>query len=378
MQNHKVAGRYVYKKTEVYKGEHFICVGTSTKGITEAKKSYERRLSKKRNEIDGKIEKEEKGEILSESIREWHQQYKAGSVNARTLIRHMTTINQICDSTLGELHVMEITTDDVQSFFVSLVEAGYSESVIKKCKDMLNMFFTNKRPSTNPIGGCILPKSKKETEEKPAYSDEEIRKITEQLSKPYDPSKRGADRGSVNGRMLVVALYEYLRIGELQEIRVKDVDFSHGLLHIERQYDETTGEIKAPKYKSARALPISKEIWGILEAQVEGKNPEDLVFPSGTTLNQSSCAWDNHVRANNLRDCLYHAEDYAGLDHHTVHDLRHDGISYFVRKGYEAVDISRFAGHKDVSFTLRRYYRHTKDINLATIKRATGRDDIIQ
>lgn len=53
---------------------------------------------------------------------------------------------------------------------------------------------------------------------------------------------------------------------------------------------------------------------------------------------------------------MYSAERISGLQKHTVHDLRHDGISMWVRRGILPQDISRFAGHKSVSFTLERYY----------------------
>ncbi|MBP3241843.1 MAG: hypothetical protein J6M92_15085, partial [Oribacterium sp.] len=91
-------------------------------------------------------------------------------------------------------------------------------------------------------------------------------------------------------------------------------------------YDEYTGEIKLPKYNSVREVPIAGEVWNILEYACKDKSAEHLLFPSGT-LNASQRELDHHIRGNNLRSCLYSAERISGLQKHTVHDLRHDGIS---------------------------------------------------
>ena len=51
----------------------------------------------------------------------------------------------------------------------------------------------------------------------------------------------------------------------------------------------------------------------------------------------------------------------AGLERHVVHDLRHDGISYYVRQGVKPQSIQKWAGHSSLSVTLDIYYRSTGD-----------------
>lgn len=397
----KIAGRYVYKTYEVYKGVKFECRGTSCKSRAEAKLSWSRRLQKKCSEIDNDVEEgnkekksltqrrvdqreaEEKKErlkmkkeqhIFSDEIYKWYQLYMVHSGREKRTVRtDYDTIEQLSKSPFSNTEVSVITSDEIQSYLVSLANMGLSQSTIKKRKNMLAMYFRYARPDDDPIRRCVIPKSDKMPEEKDAYSDEEIKKLTEQLRKPYNPSGRGIDRGSVHGRMLLIILYEYLRISEALELRTGDVDLQHGILHVSRQYDEETHEIKDPKYNSVRTLPIAAEVWEIFEDVTKNRSDDELLFPAGMTLNSESRSDDRHIRCNNLRACLESTEKLLGLPRHTVHDLRHDGISLFVRRGISAPDISKFAGHKSVSFTMERYYRHTSRIDENVIYQISGR-----
>ena len=63
-----------------------------------------------------------------------------------------------------------------------------------------------------------------------------------------------------------------------------------------------------------------------------------------------------------LNRTLKKALSKAGIDlPMSLHDLRHTGISYWLRHGKNIKRISRAAGHSDVSITMRIYYNLLPD-----------------
>ena len=180
------------------------------------------------------------------------------------------------------------------------------------------------------------PKSLKTTSEKRAYTDEEMRRLTAVL----------LEMGSVHACALVICMHEFLRCGELVELRAGDVH--DGYLDVRRQYSRVDRQIRQPKYGSARRVPIADEARAVIESAVAGKGPKELLFP-GVRI--------EHLLEIDLLHTLTKACTAAGLPRHTVHDLRHDGISRLVRLGVTPASVSRWCGHKSIATTLRRYYR---------------------
>lgn len=371
-------GRYVYKTHEEYNGVKFICRGTSTKGKTEAKKAWKKNYEQKIAELDNKKDTSENKVRISEMLPQWYSLFiETSKRELRTIRTDKDTIKGILRDPLARLTVAEVTSTDLQGYLVRLRDEGCSISTIKKRKNMLNMMFRHYRPNDNPMNQCRLPDVKQpasKEEALTAFTDEEIEKLVIQLQKQIVEGAEGYDARAGNkifADALTVCIYEYVRFGELAELRVKDVDFEKGIIHIERQFDEKTGEIKDPKYHSIGMVPIAKECWDILEKACEGKEKEKLIFDT-RSLNRAEMAPDGHIREGAVLKFLRKAERATGIALHTVHDLRHDGISLQVRRGISADLVSRFARHKSVAFTMERYYRHTKTIDPAVIEMISG------
>jgi hypothetical protein len=110
----------------------------------------------------------------------------------------------------------------------------------------------------------------------------------------------------------------------------------------------TFGEPKTPKSK--RIIPLARSIMREVEqhlGEYVAPGPEALIFTSaaGTPLYRGTfwpSVWKPAVRA-------------AGLDGLRVHDLRHTYVSLMVAAGANPKEVSTWAGHSSVSFTLDRY-----------------------
>ncbi|MDY2855140.1 MAG: tyrosine-type recombinase/integrase [Oliverpabstia sp.] len=382
--------RYTYREIVEYKGEKKRITGTSAQGRMEARKSFQRKVDEWEDEIDNRERMFTGQETLSVAMTRWYDMYKLplGQVQ-NTIITDRDTMKQIFATELGNMIVSEIKADDIQKNLNALARIR-SNSVIKKRYLMLNMFFKYfavTRQVFNIMEAVKLPKSRTHRttvasgrnvveEEKLAYTDKQIQMLYDDLKRPFDKTKIGTDEcGTVYGRFLLVILFEYLRYGEAAELRVKDVDFKKNVIHIRRQWTSKSREIKEPKYNSVRDVPIAKEIRKFLVEAAIGKRSDELLFRTGE-LNKNReyipSAKDGHIRENVVLLTLHRAEERLGFERHTIHDLRHDGISMYVRRGLRAEDVSRFAGHKSVAFTMDRYYRHTAEISEEAMRLVVG------
>ncbi|MCD7995146.1 MAG: site-specific integrase [Clostridia bacterium] len=201
--------------------------------------------------------------------------------------------------------------------------------------------------------------------------------LVKELSKKYNPAARtsnGLERGYLYGKPLVVIMYQFLRVGEAVELRVKDIDFDKDKIHVRRQYDEQHKLIVPPKWGSRRDIPIASVCRDILENACDGKQPNELVFSSGA-LNSDMIEHGGHILRGGLRRVINVACEHAGLEKHTIHDLRHDGISWIVRRGAHPQSVQKWAGHKSLSVTLDRYFRHTTEDNPEDMALMTGTDN---
>jgi integrase len=156
-----------------------------------------------------------------------------------------------------------------------------------------------------------------------------------------------------------------LRIGELQELRFKDIEFGpRPVVHVRRQYTRRKGHgviVSLPKTRyGLRDVPLAPKLAAELEAL--GGDPDDLVFPAaqGGYLD----------RPNYGARVLKPAARKAGVEWVSFHTFRHTCASFLFATPREADDagnaarvgggknvkqVQEWLGHADPGFTLARY-----------------------
>ena len=386
-------GKYICKARETYKDVTWNCTGTSRKNEAEARKAWKANYERKIAEIDRKVDIKAGKVKLSKALPQWYDLYKKNEIGRGGRPRSQRTINTDLDTmkqinlALGDYLVCDIDSDIIQRYLKRLVQKGDSQSTINKRWHMMSMYFEYVYPDgNNPMNRCKRPEAVKkspsfsildddEPTDKKAYTDSEMEKLALELSRPYNVhSKWHTDeRGYSAGNPLIVCMYEFLRVGELVELRVKDIDFKNSIIHIRRQYDEQNKLVVPPKYGSRRDVPILSECRDILYSCCVGKSDNDLIFQAGHVYNPDQLSHEGRILRGRLRDTLNIACQRTNLERHTIHDLRHDGISYVVRKLPEdPYSVQRWAGHKSLSITLDKYYRHTQQNNQDSLAKITG------
>jgi integrase len=172
-----------------------------------------------------------------------------------------------------------------------------------------------------------------------------IKRIKENITKSefikLMASVKGADNIRANTksnllRTFVILYYTGMRINELQDLRIKD---------IEELLDNGTVKIFLKKTLSQRKLYLTKEFKKQLEKVFDFnmENLDNRVICKGSNKNKKT-AIHNIVFIQQVNKFIKHILG----DGYTSHSFRQGIISEFGAKGVNIKIISKFVGHSDV------------------------------
>jgi integrase len=154
--------------------------------------------------------------------------------------------------------------------------------------------------------------------------------------------------------LVLMGAYAGLRWGEAVGLTRSSVDVLRSRIVVRTTAVEVHGQVTLghePKTRrSVRTVPVARSIMRRIEqhlADYVGPEPDALVFTAskGGPLFRSTFA----------RHVWHPALARAGLDGFTFHGLRHSFVAILVAAGCNVREVSEWAGHNSVAFTLTRY-----------------------
>jgi integrase len=201
-----------------------------------------------------------------------------------------------------------------------------------------------KRIAANPMEGVVLPKIEESAD---------VYMTPAQVSDLADAVERVDDRYRA---LVFVGCYAGPRISELCALRWTDLDPLRRTLSITRSMTRAEagngsarreGSTKTKAGRHQVTLPSSV----LAELDIHRKehpSPSPFIFPSpnGQTLlprNLRRRVWEPAVALTDIEPVP------------TFHDMRHTAVSLWIAAGASDLEVSRWAGHKSVSFTKDRY-----------------------
>lgn len=310
--------------------------------------------------------------LLQDAIAEWLITFKKPMLKGRSYDTIEGTFNnQVKDTSLGRTSIQLVTSNDVQRHINELIDSK-SESTAKKTLGLFKQFFEYyyaRDINNNPMNLVKLPKKQiryidseniHDEEELIVLSDDEIERLTSELTKPY---KEG-QIGYTYGHMLLFMMWVFMRVGEVIALQYKDIDFSEKTIKIYKAYgkEKVRDNSTNTKYKWVLTTPKSKKGRRVLymhDNAIEHLQEHIKICcpnPSADTFLFFS-KQGNPMPDQYLNTILKKALKRANIDKPvTIHGLRHTGISYFIRHGVPVELISRMAGHSEISTTTRTYY----------------------
>ncbi|WP_245613984.1 tyrosine-type recombinase/integrase [Knoellia sinensis] len=160
-----------------------------------------------------------------------------------------------------------------------------------------------------------------------------------------------------------------MRIGEVLELRRKDVDLAKKVVRVERSVAWVAGKPIVGSPKSAagrRVVSIPPHVVPALKEHLDrfvSRGQESLLFPAmdGTS----------HLQPTVFHDAFSKARAVAGREDLRVHDLRHTGATLAAMTGATLAELQQRLGHSSVGAALR--YQHAAAGRDAAIAEALSR-----
>lgn len=155
-------------------------------------------------------------------------------------------------------------------------------------------------------------------------------------------------------RCYALAIYAYLRPGELEAIAWDDIDLARETMQVRRSVDRETDAATSPKAGRARAtFAIEPELLPLLRAMhKESGGVGAVVGRLGDERELARTLRADLATAGVTRHELHHKSKEPPRDWMRMHGLRHTGITWMAVRGDEPLVIMARAGHEDMQTTL--------------------------
>lgn len=167
--------------------------------------------------------------------------------------------------------------------------------------------------------------------------------------------------------LILAAAFSGLRLGELQALRWRDVDFALQRLHVRRSL--AGGVEKPPKSGRVRSSVLVDDVARVLDELSRRPwftAPDDLVFCD---------AKGDYLSDGMLRRRFYAALDAAELPRVRLHDLRH-AFGTLAVQAFPLTDVQGYLGHAHISTTMRYVHHSPAAEHAARLQAILGGNDV--
>lgn len=259
----------------------------------------------------------------------WYQGYSKNisNVTLKTLNAQLKKLDEFDD-----IKIKEIKLHSLQKFFDN-IEASYgTKSYIKSILNMIFEFaLKNEFIETNRAKFIELGKNEKVVQRK-IFTTDEIKILFNNL----DSDNRYIKKMTYG---VLILIYTGLRIGELINLKTKDIDLEKNVIYI----------TKSKTSAGVRKIPISDKILSLFKDNID--NSKEYFF-----FNKKG---NNYLYYNFLTQFNKMLE-LLNLEKHTIHDTRHTFASMLNNANANSTSIVKLIGHSDFK-TTEEIYTH-KDI----------------
>jgi integrase len=238
---------------------------------------------------------------------------------------------------LGAAKLSQVARADVQDLADRLVALGLDPSTIRNALMPLRAIYrravSRGEVAANPTTGLELPA---------------VRGRRDRIASPEEAAALLAALPEEERALWATALYAGLRRGELMALAWEHVDFTVGVIRVERSYDPKAGVYVAPKSRAGtRRVPIAGVLREhLITHRLRSGRADGLAL--GRSASRPFDSWQVKGRA----DKAWLA---AGLSPIGLHESRHTFASLMIGAGVNAKALATYMGHASVTITLDRY-----------------------
>lgn len=278
-------------------------------------------------------------------LEEWLNEVVYNRVKASTFASYQHKIKHYICPYLGKEIMQGLSSNKIQSWIKNLEEKKLSATTIRLVFRIFKM--ASKAAQKKNIlqhdltENVIIPKSKK----KKIYA----LSITEQKRIEQEASKKG-----IQGASVFLALYTGMRIGEISALKWTDVDFSRGIIYVQRTLQRIPLKKGICKTQLITQCTKSEESQRIIPFSAQLKNYLLLLKKQSKSL----FVVGTKEKALEPRAITYHFKKILkkiNLAHIHFHQLRHTFATRALEIGGDITSISDLLGHHSPKFTLEVY-----------------------
>jgi integrase len=273
------------------------------------------------------------------TVGQWSQTWLAGRshLKPKTLESYRSLLRTRVLPTWEQVPLPKIAHSDVAAWVAGMRAEGLSASRTRQAyhllTSMLDAAVRDGRLARNPAAGVDLPRLP--TSDRRYLSHAQLADL--------------AERCGPHRRLVLLLGYTGLRWGEAAALRTRRVDLLRGRIEVAESVADVNGSMifGPPKSHARRWVPVPRFLRDDLAAQLAGRGPDDLVFPSrsGTPLRVQSFR----------RGWFDPAAVAAGMEGLVPHELRHTAASLAIASGASIKGVQSMLGHASAAMTLDRY-----------------------
>ena len=283
-----------------------------------------------------------RGEVrLAEWAAEWVE--TRHDLRVTTWARLRTSLARQVLPRFGTTPLIKISNAEVRSWVAEMLDAGLSPATARKAvfalRRCLAAAVADRRILLNAAADVPLPS---ERAKPPRFlSQAEVERLTAEMPERYRA-------------LVLVGAYAGLRWGEAVGLTRASVDVLRSRIIVTSTAVEVHGRVTLghePKTKrSKRTVPVARSVMRRIEEHLAA-----YVEPDSDSLVFTASRGGPLFRSTFARDVWRPAVTRAGLGGLTFHGLRHSFVAILVAAGCNVREVSEWAGHNSVAFTLTRY-----------------------
>jgi integrase len=299
------------------------------------------------------------GRTLAAALREFVEGMKDGTVRPKGRERYKpNTVRSyeralrvhIEPSAVARVKVGEVHRRDLQALADDLLASGFAIGTVSNVLNPIQAFYRRaidrSELNFNPSEGIDLPAGSSKRPKRIASAEEALA-----LLRALEPEDRP---------VWATAFYAGLRRGELQALRVCDVDLGASLIRVEHGWDQEEGEIDPKSESGRRTVPLLAALRDYLDEHLlrTARTGDELVFGrsagaafvASTVDNRAKRAWKaaNEEAEKAAEGAEQEPRLLAPI---TLHECRHTFASLLIDSGANAKAIQEFMGHSKIQTT---------------------------
>lgn len=253
----------------------------------------------------------------------------------------------------GTRRVASITAQDVQDWVIALSGKGLAPATVRNTFVALNKAMRyamrHREIASNPCTGTEMPRVTSGEGFKPRFlTPDEVERLASEM-----------DHQHPYGLIVRFAAYTGLRAGEVDGLRIRDINLLRREVAVVRTLQRIKGQWRVSPPKSARStrnvpllLPeLVDALRDYLDEHPNRHDPDAGLWP-GRHPGTHALDYSRHPDHGNWMRWYYHpALKRAGLEGVRFHDLRHTFASMMFAAGVDVFKVSRWMGHANISTT---------------------------